>query len=50
MILAAAVGLLRTIEVPPDRIARLQVDVLSATSYNEAVAHVERWFRVRRDP
>lgn len=47
-ILGAATRLLRQIEVPADRIEKLQEDVRSAVSYDQAVAFVEYWFPVRR--
>lgn len=47
-ITGAAIWLLRKLDVPRDRIDKLRNDVASAASYNEAVAFVERWFKVER--
>jgi hypothetical protein len=40
--------LLRQLDIPRDRIDRLGSDVMAAKSYDEAVAIVEHWFKVRR--
>lgn len=48
-ILGTATRLLREIGVPGDRIEQLREDVTGSTSYDQAVACVERWFAVRRE-
>lgn len=45
-ILGTASRLLRELDVPTDRIAKLREDVMSTASYGQAVAFVEYWFRV----
>jgi len=48
-ILSMACRLLRKVDIPKDRIERLKEQVRSAQNYDQAVAFVERWFRVERD-
>ena len=48
-ILGEACALLRHLDVPADRIEALRARVGTAQNYDEAVAHVEAWFPVRRD-
>ena len=47
-IVGTASRMLREIGVPPDRIEKLQGDVSSAVSYDQAISFVERWFPVDR--
>ncbi len=49
VILGRATNHLRALAVPEDRVERLRADVTTSSSYNAAVAHVERWFRVALD-
>lgn len=49
VIIGTAISRLKAIAVPEDRIVALREAALNAGSYEEAVDHVERWFRVRRD-
>jgi ligand-binding sensor domain-containing protein len=49
LILARACRMLEIIDIPQDRITKLKTDVRTAQNYDEAVALVERWFKVDRD-
>jgi hypothetical protein len=48
-IVGIASRLLREIGIPDDRIVALREGVTIAKSYDEAIALVERWFRVERE-
>lgn len=43
-----AVGMLRHLDIPHDRITKLQSDVKDAPDYGQAVAFIEHWFPVDR--
>lgn len=45
-VLATATQYLKQLDVPPARIEQLRHDVLTASSYDQALVYVERWFPV----